>query len=1299
MNQPKLDNVALMKKALIELRETKAELQSLQKAKNEPIAIIGVGCRFPGGADNPDAFWQLLKNGVDAITEIPQDRWNVDNYYDPEKETPGKMYTRYGGFVDKLKEFEPSFFAISPKEAKVLDPQHRLLLEISWEALENAAINPQKLAKTQTGVFIGISSSDYSQLLLRQDIAEINSHFGTGNSHSSAVGRISYILGLQGPSLAVDTACSSSLVTVHLACNSLRIGESDLALAGGVNRIITPEVTINFSKAKMLAPNGRCKTFDHSADGFVRSEGCGIIVLKRLSDAITHGDNILAVVRGSAVNQDGHTSGLTVPNGPAQQAVIRKALENSGMSPENVSYVEAHGTGTSLGDPIEVNSLGAVFAKSHSLDSPVKLGSVKTNIGHLEAAAGIAGLIKVVLQLKHQQLVPSLHFNHPSSFINWSNLPVEVNTKFVPWEIDPHVHKTRIAGVSSFSFSGTNAHIILEEFTPEVKSKNQGQTLTERSSHLFTISAKTDNSLQHLIKSYHEYLTANSDLSIADLCFTTNTGRAHFNRRIAIVTDNHNDLIRKLEQLENYRGNYQKIDTPDILYHQISANATTPKIAFLFTGQGSQYVKMGRELYETCYVFRQCLEQCEEILRQYLEIPLLEVIYSESSNSLIDQTVYTQPALFVLEYSLAQLWKSWGIKPDVVMGHSVGEYVAACIAGVFSLHDGLKLIAHRAKLMQNLPSTGSMVSLMAGENQVKPFLETYSDQLSIAAFNAPESVVISGTNSALDEICQSLEKQGIKHTKLQVSHAFHSPLMEPILNDFRNIAQEIIYHSPKIPVISNLTGERVDDNISNPEYWVNHIISPVRFASGMQSLFDQEYEVFLELGPKPILLGLGKQCLSASLPNNYGLWLPSLRPQNTDWQQLLQTLGKLYLQGVTIDWLSLDHSYSRRKLELPTYTFDRKPFWVDISDKEPQIKPVITSEIIAQENKTLPNLPLPGKSEQNGNGFKSDYSRQPLVNGDNINNPATFTLQSLTNTKLNRRIPENLLQQQLAIMSQQLETLRVNRLRNKGRKPSIKQPTTSINPSLHNLIAYYKPKKTAKIRLFCFHELGGSAYVFRDWSDNLSLDIEVIPIELSGREGEITTNPLTNFTDVIKSLDAVISGYLDKPFAFWGTSLGAFIGFELAHLLKKKYGLLPIHFYVGGALTPGALIAKIPDLLTMSNEEIMQQFLAVSGVPDALKSDEYLMAIICQRLHLDIKVLLSYNQQYSQNQPLNCPVTTIGGLEDAEITPEEMAKWNKYTTQDCQCYLVHGNHGSFLKNNLQFVWEKISIGLSSGIEF
>ncbi|MEM9927244.1 MAG: polyketide synthase, partial [Cyanobacteria bacterium P01_D01_bin.50] len=456
--QPR-DYRALMQKALHELKEMRAKLQVLEQAKTEPIAIIGMGCRFPG-ADNPQAFWELLSNGIDAISEVPSDRWDINAYFDNNPETPGKINTRYGGFVKQLYEFDAGFFGISPREAISLDPQQRLLMEVSWEALENAGIVPSNLQGSKTGVFVGISSNDYSQQLLTREVTEIDAYLATGNSHSTAAGRLSYTLGLTGPSIAVDTACSSSLVAVHLACHSLRNQECDTALVGGVNRLISPEFSINFSKARMLATDGRCKTFDAAADGFVRGEGCGIIILKRLSDAIADGNPILGLIRGSAVNQDGRSSGLTVPNGPSQQAVISQALQNSNIDPSQINYIEAHGTGTSLGDPIEINALGAVFGKYYSADNPLKIGSVKTNIGHLEAAAGIAGVIKLVLSLQNQQIPPHLHFQQPNPYIPWSELPFQIATETTPWLISDN---PRFAGVSSFGFSGTNAHVVIED--------------------------------------------------------------------------------------------------------------------------------------------------------------------------------------------------------------------------------------------------------------------------------------------------------------------------------------------------------------------------------------------------------------------------------------------------------------------------------------------------------------------------------------------------------------------------------------------------------------------------------------------------------------------------------------------------------------------------------------------------------------------------------------------------------------------------------------------------------------------
>ncbi|ERT06737.1 beta-ketoacyl synthase, C-terminal domain protein, partial [Lyngbya aestuarii BL J] len=717
----------LLKDALLEIRHLRQQLET----QTEAIAIIGLGCRFPGKANTPEAYWELLKNGVDGITEIPKQRWDVEKYYDSNPDIPGKMYTRYGGFIDAVDQFEPQFFGISPREAISLDPQQRLLLEVSYTALENAGQSPENIRGSQTGVFIGISFDDYSRRNINSgDLTRIDAFSSLGNTRSIAAGRISYVLGLNGPTLQLDTTCSSSLLAVHLASQSLRNKECNLALAGGVNLMLSPEGTIGFCKLKALAADGRCKTFDAKADGYSRGEGCGIVILKRLSDAIKNKDNILAIIRGSAVNHDGQSNGLTAPNGSAQEAVIRQALANAKVQPEDVQYVEVHGTGTSLGDPIEVLALGKILGENRSKNQPLHIGSVKTNFGHLEAAAGVASLIKVVLSLQHQKIPPHLHFQQPNPYIPWEKLPVKVPQKLTAWETETG---QQLAGISSFGMSGTNVHLIVEN-SPRVSSEPNS---IERPFHLLTLSAKTEKALQELAQSYHHFLASNSDVSLADICCTANTGRSHFDYRLAVVAQTPQQLSKTLTDF------VAKKDTPE-LFSQTIKSKKQPKIAFLFTGQGSQYEGMALQLYQTQPTFKNALTHCAEILQKTLDIPLLDLLYSPNFQPLIHQTIYTQPALFAIEYALFQLWKSWGIQPDILIGHSLGEYVAACVAGVFSLEDGLQLVASRARLMQQLPQNGEMVVVFADENTVKACLESQPNLVEIAVINSPKNTVISG---------------------------------------------------------------------------------------------------------------------------------------------------------------------------------------------------------------------------------------------------------------------------------------------------------------------------------------------------------------------------------------------------------------------------------------------------------------------------------------------------------------------------------------------------------------------------
>ncbi len=911
-----------LQKALLALKDARIKLASYERFnEKEPIAIVGMGCRFPGDANTLEHFWNLLHHGVDTITEIPSDRWNLDDLYDSNPEALGKVYTRAGGFLHQhhIDQFDPQFFGISPKEALSLDPQHRLLLQVSWEALENMGQAPQNLENSLTGVFFGISQIEYARLALSDSnqYEQLNIYDGTGSGLSFASGRLSFLLGLQGPSMSIDTSCSSSLLAVHLACQSLRNRECNLAIVGGVNLNLLPEGTILLSTAKALSPDGRCKTFDASADGFSRGEGCGVVILKRVSDAINDRDIIWAVIRGSAVNHDGPSSGLTVPNQIAQEKLIHQALKNAKVEPIQVSYVEAHGTGTSLGDPIEVGALASVLCDPHrNWENPLAIGSVKTNIGHLEAGAGIASLIKVVMSLHHEEIPPNLHFYTPNPHIPWNEFPLVVPTSPMPW---PRGEQPRIAGVSSFGMSGTNAHVLLEE--APIQLKVTAKDSLERPIHILSLSAKTEKALNQLVSRYQKYLETHPGLELADICYTANIGRNQFKHRLAVIASDQQELVKKLSNLE------AKEEVTGVLFGQLYSGESSTKVAFIFTGQGSQYQNMGWQLYQTQPVFRKALDKCDQILSSYIEKSLLKVIYSQdvqdSNYSLLEQTAYTQPAIFAIEYALAELWKSWGIKPDVVLGHSVGEYVAACIAGVFTLEDGLKLIATRAKLMQQLPSKGRMLAVMASEQKVNQLITPYAEKVAVAAINGPESVVISGASEFIEELNRRIENEGIKTKYLEVSHAFHSPLMKPMLVAFENVAKEVTYNQPQIPIISNVTGEKIFQKITTAQYWVDHVENPVKFAQSIKTLAKQGYEVFLEIGPKPILLSLGQQCL----PDNQKIWLPSLRPGIDDWQQMLDSLGQLYVRGAQIDWSGFDRGFNRSKVVLPTYPFQKQRYW------------------------------------------------------------------------------------------------------------------------------------------------------------------------------------------------------------------------------------------------------------------------------------------------------------------------------------------------------------------------------------
>ncbi len=904
------DNLSPLKRAVLEIRELRSRIDEAERARREPIAIVGMGMRLPGGISDPEAFWDLLRDGTEAIGPIPPERWDAEAFYDPDPEAPGKMYTRHGAFVDPVDQFDPQFFGISPREAASMDPQQRLLLETAWEALERAGQAPDKLNGSQTGVFIGIANSDYFRMLA-SDLAAIDVYLATGNTLSVAAGRISYLLGLHGPSMAIDTACSSSLVAVHLAAQSLRSHECDLALAGGVNLILSPEANINFSKAQMMARDGHCKTFDAAADGYVRGEGCAVIVLKRLSDALASGDNILAVIRGSAVNQDGRSSGLTAPNGPAQEAVIRTALANGGIASHEVSYVEAHGTGTPLGDPIEIQALGAVLGADRPADRPLLVGSVKTNVGHLESAAGVVGLIKVVLALHHSQIPPHLHFRTPNPHIPWNTLPITIPTALTPWPVG---ERRRIAGISSFGFSGTNAHVLIEE----APAAREPVASDARPLQLLTLSAKSAAALRVLALRYQNWIAQRPDLALADLCHTANVGRAQFEQRLAITAADSGVLQ---DRLGHFLAGSEDANVTN-------GHATSPEIAFLFSGHGATYVGMARGLYTAQPIFRNAIDRCAALLQSQIDRPLTQLLGigpdAIETGELLSRMAYAQPALFAVQYALAELWRAWGIHPALVAGHSAGEYAAACFAGVFSLEDALRLVVARGRLMQSLAPGGAMVAVFTDEARVQAAIASYAATVSIAAVNGKTSIVVSGHANDLAVALAPLIAAGIETRQLDIAIAAHSPLIEPILDEFTRVANTVRYHPPQIGLVSTLTGALAQsEELCNPNYWRRHLRQPVRFADAMQELIDQGCTAFIEIGPHPTLLGMARR----DTPEDFGIWLPSLRQGRDDWEQMLESLATLYVHGAAVDWQAFDRPYDLQNIVLPTYPFERRRYW------------------------------------------------------------------------------------------------------------------------------------------------------------------------------------------------------------------------------------------------------------------------------------------------------------------------------------------------------------------------------------
>jgi acyl transferase domain-containing protein/acyl-CoA synthetase (AMP-forming)/AMP-acid ligase II len=917
---------------------------------DEPIAIIGIGCRFPG-ADGPAAFWRLLSDGVDAITEIPPDRWDADAFYDPNGTAPGTATTRWGGFLDQVDQFDPQFFGISPREAARMDPQQRLLLEVAWEALEDAGQVPERLEGSRTGVFVGVSTSDYGHLHLDQP-AQIDAYSGTGNAFSIAANRISYAHDFRGPSMAIDTACSSSLVAVHQACRSLRDDECTLALAGGVNVILSPAIGVNFSKAGVMAADGHCKTFDARADGYVRGEGAGIVVLKPLSRALADGDPIYAVIRGSAINQDGRTNGLMAPNRLSQEAVLTDSYRRANLSPGLVQYVEAHGTGTLLGDHIEASALGKILAEGRAPGSKCLVGSVKTNIGHLEAAAGVAGLIKVALALRHRTIPPNLNFAEPNPHIPFDTLPLRVAQTLTPW---PENGGRAVAGVSSFGFGGANAHVVLTE-APQVRVTQPTNHTAEDRVELLPLSARSPKALAALAGRYELALAAG--VPLADLCYTAGARRGHYEHRLAVFGDSPAELA---ESLAAFR---QGTPHPGLCTGRCRPGQR-PGVVFVFSGQGSQWFGMGQRLYADEPVFQEALELCDTAMRPHLNGSVLAELLADDAQSRLSDIGMIQPAIFAVQVALAALWRSWGVEPAAVVGHSLGEVAAAHVAGALSLDDAARVICGRARLLRRASGQGAMLAAELTVAEAQELIASRRSQVAVAASNSHRSTVLAGDPAALSDLVAVLQQRGRFCRWVKVDVASHSPQMDALRDDFRDLLAGIRPTPAQIPMYSTVTGDLLSGGTLDDTYWVENLCSPVLFSTAVRRLLDLGHETFLEVSPHPILLGAVHE--DAEDLKRASTLLVSMRRDDGGRAGLLASLGTLYTRGQAVSWEQL-HPWGARFVTAPTYPWQRERFWLDAEPGHARAHPGASSGPISAEPVVLPaaDPDAPNRSDQAG---------------------------------------------------------------------------------------------------------------------------------------------------------------------------------------------------------------------------------------------------------------------------------------------------------------------------------------------
>ncbi|MDB1086972.1 type I polyketide synthase [Streptomyces sp. ACA25] len=909
------DRVQRALRMLLEERDRlRQENDALKAGRGEPIALVAMACRYPGGVSSPEDLWDMVRDGVDAMEDFPADRgWR--DVYDPDPDTVGSSYVRHGGFLTDVADFDAEFFGISPREALAIDPQQRLLLQTSWEAFERAGIVPASVRGTDVGVFTGVSSTEYGWRFLEGSSSELEGYLMHGSALSVASGRVAYELGLTGPTLSVDTACSSSLVALHLAVQSLRAGECSLALASGALVMSTPAIFVEFSRQRGLSADGRCKSFADGADGTGWAEGVGVLLLERLSDARRNGHPVLAVIRGTAVNQDGASNGLTAPNGRAQEKVIRQALANSGVAASEVDAVEAHGTGTVLGDPIEAGALMATYGQDRAEDRPLWLGSMKSNIGHAQAAAGVAGVIKMVMAMRHGYLPKTLHVDTPSRHVDWSSGAVELLVEGREWARAPG---PRRAGVSSFGVSGTNAHVILEEEPPLERTDGPGPGPAVAGGLTpWVLSGRNAAALQRQAARLREFAAADPVADIADIGWSLVSSRSRFEHRAVVLGRGREELLSGLSSLAG------GADSAGVVRGVAGDLGGT---VFMFPGQGSQWVGMGRQLYDTFPVFARSLDECAAAMADWVDWSLLDVVRGVEGAPTLDRVDVVQPALFSVMVSMAALWRSWGVEPAAVVGHSQGEIAAAHVCGALSLRDAAGVVALRSKALVDLIGHGGMASVAESADIVAERIAPWNDRVSIAVVNGPRSVVVSGEPDALDEFVEKMKAEGAQARRISVDYASHSPQVARVRDQVIGPLSHVSPKASTLPFYSTLYGKVMDTTKLNGEYWYSNLREKVLFASCVQRLDDDGFRVFIEMSPHPVLTVPVHEMVEEV---DDALVLSSSRRDQSEVEALVGSLAQLHVRGGAVDWDAVFGA--RRRVDLPTYAFQRERYWLNSS--------------------------------------------------------------------------------------------------------------------------------------------------------------------------------------------------------------------------------------------------------------------------------------------------------------------------------------------------------------------------------